>query len=96
MSKSFRLRFFHDGINSIDSSFDYIRLYAVLRTTRDGEVQVRRVADLNTSDVISYCSSHYGKFDFIDNGIIGESIDSTYLYYVGGANIIAGCIAQKD
>lgn len=34
--------------------------------------------------------------DYIDNGTLGETIDPTQLLYIGGEDIIAGTITQKD
>lgn len=91
--KSFTL-----AIDGIDQNYDYMRLYCVQRTTLNGEVYVRRVQDFPTD-------SNLGKYDaitnpdgkpFTDNGVLGELVDSTYLMYVGGEELIAGCFTQKD
>ena len=35
-------------------------------------------------------------FEFLDNNLTGEIVDSTLLYYIGGEDIIANTIVQKD
>ena len=35
-------------------------------------------------------------FEFVDNNSTGEIVDSTLLYYIGGEDIIANTIVQKD
>lgn len=80
--KSFTL-----AIDGIDQNYDYMRLYCVQRTTLNGEVYVRKVQDFpKDTDPITYT----------DNGVVGELVDSTYLMYVGGEELIAGCFTQKD
>lgn len=78
-------------IDNVDKQFEYLRLYAILRTTKDGEISIRKVADISTKEIDSN-----SPYSFTDTGNLGESIDSTYLFYVGGSNIIAGCIQSKD
>ena len=80
--KSFTLQ-----IRNIDQNYDFMRLYCVQRTTLNGEVYVRKVQDFpKGTDPITYT----------DNGVVGELVDSTYLIYVGGEELVAGCFTQKD
>lgn len=81
--KSFTLR-----ISNVDQNYDFMRLYCIQRTTLNGEVYVRKVHDFpkGTPTIDSYT----------DNGIVGELVDATYLMYVGGDELIAGCFTQKD
>ena len=74
-------------ITGIDQNYDYMRVYCVQRTTLDGEVFVRRVQDFPKGE---------NQVVFTDNGILGESVDSSYLIYVGGDELVAGCFTQKD
>lgn len=82
--KSFTLK-----IDNIDQNYDYMRLYCVQRTSLNGEAFVRKVQDFPKGTDL-YTNP------FTDNGIIGEAVDSTYLIYVGGEELIAGCFTQKD
>ena len=44
----------------------------------------------------TYIDPIYPSVSFIDNGTLGETIDPTQLLYIGGEDIIAGTITQKD
>lgn len=69
--------------------FDFIRIYSIFRTSIDATPTVKIVKDVNISDA----SSHV---EYTDNNEGGESIDPTVLLYVGGENIIANTLTQKD
>lgn len=74
-------------ITSPDTNFDYIRVYSIHRTSQNGTPEVKRVVDLaNTKTSISY----------IDTGVDGEIISTTYLNYSGGESITASAITLKD
>lgn len=76
-------------IENADSNFDYIRIYSILRTSINATPEVKRVADvlvISSSDKIVY----------IDKGLTGDAVDPTELLYVGGEDIKAGTMAQKD
>lgn len=83
--KSFTLNF-----SGVDTNFEKMRLYCVQRTTLNGEVYVRLVHEFKVEDMTPE------PFSFTDNGVVGESVDPTYLIYVGGDELIAGCFTQKD
>ena len=81
---------FNIEIQGVDS-FDFIRVYSIHRTSIDAVPTVKIVEDIpvslmNSSEVIT-CT---------DDGTKGYTIDPTQLLYIGGRNIIAGTIAQKD
>lgn len=87
VSNSFKIE-----ITEIDDSsnrFDFLRIYSILRTSEEGEVQVKRVADIplyeDTTDIT-----------FIDTGTIGDAVDPSLLLYIGGEEIIAQTMAAKD
>lgn len=75
-------------IGNIDTKFDYVRIYSIQRTSLNGEAITKRVADveIGSDTTITYT----------DTGTTGESIDSNYLLYLGGKNIIAQCLHAKD
>ena len=55
--------------------------------------------DYNTSFVLKEIidnSNATPSIEYIDNGTLGETIDPTQLLYIGGEDIIAGTITQKD
>lgn len=74
--------------NPQNDKFQYLRIYSIARTSIDAVPTVKRVADieLDESEVIEYT----------DNGTIGDIVDPTMLLYLGGKDIVAGCIAAKD
>ena len=75
--------------NQYDNTFDYLRIYSILRTSVDTTPQVRKVVDIevkNRTDAITY----------IDTGVGGESMDPTELYYIGGELVTVGTMDHKD
>ena len=83
IANSFKL-----SIESLDDSFDYIRIYSILRTSKDATPLVKRVQDLYIKEST--------KIEFIDSGNQGDVIDPTELLYKGGELITAKTIEQKD
>lgn len=82
VSNSFKIT-----INNIDTNFDYLRLYSIHRTSLDAQPSVKLITDLKADkDTIEY----------VDTGIIGETIDPVELLYKGGEYIIPKTLAQKD
>ena len=75
-------------VSNVDTNFEYMRIYSILRTSRDAVPLVKRVQDIgiNGSTALSY----------IDNGIVGDTVDPTELLYKGGEEIKAGTLEQKD
>ena len=71
----------------LDDKFSNIKIYAVQRTSFNGTPSVRSI----NKKIIDYKS-----FTFIDNGLEGEYVDPTELFYKGGESIIPKTIAQKD
>lgn len=63
---------------------EYIRVYSILRTSKDSVPLVKRVQDIKHNST------------FIDNGLLGETIDPTELLYKGGEYIVAKTISHKD
>lgn len=76
-------------ISNLDYSFDYVRIYSILRTSIDSTVTCKRVIDLAipTTDE---------KIVYTDTGLNGSSIEPTELLYVGGEEVLFGTMAQKD
>lgn len=80
--------FYIEVINP-DTKFDYVRVYSILRTSVNATPQVRKVIDLSIPEDGSFVK-------YVDNGTSGSTIDPTELLYIGGEQIIAGTLAQKD
>lgn len=76
-------------VNNIDNNFDYMRIYSILRTSKDGTPLVKRIQDLEITENVS-------SLTYIDNGTSGETVDPTELLYKGGEEIAAKTIEQKD
>lgn len=73
--------------STLQQDFDYIRIYSILRSTKDAIPSVKIVADIKipTED-----------YTYIDTGRTGSSIDPSQMLYIGGEDIIAGTLTQKD
>lgn len=80
---SFRLEF-----TGLDTSFDYIRVYALTWTSLSTQPQ----ADIVGEALIN----ESGKASFTDTGVSLASIDPASVLYLGGDMISAGTISQKD
>lgn len=79
---------FDISISNIDNKFDYLRIYSIQRTSIDSTPICRVVADISVSDS--------NNINYVDNGIIGSTIDPTELLYIGGEEVIFGTMTQKD
>lgn len=77
-------------IKNIDTSYDYIRLYSIQRTSLNATPIVRRVVDIDLS------KSDNRIISYTDNGYLGETLDNASLLYLGGETITAETFAQKD
>lgn len=75
-------------INDYENKFDYIRVYSILRSTKDTTPSVRRVTDIEILDNTT--------ISFIDTGTTGDSIDPQSLLFLGGQSIVAGCISSIE
>lgn len=74
-------------LTGIDTAFGYVRIYSILRTSINGTPITKRVADIPITG---------STMTFTDTGIIGDSINPTELFYVGGTQLVPSTIAQKD
>jgi hypothetical protein len=80
---------FNIEISGIDSHFDYLRIYSIIRTTLNAVPTCKRVQDIDLSTVGN-------TIKFIDTGTVGDTVDSTSLLYIGGEDIIPNSICAKD
>lgn len=67
--------------------FDYVRVYSIVRTTRNTTPIVKRVVDLSLSS---------SKIEFTDDGYQGSTVDPTELLYIGGETIVPKVFEHKD
>lgn len=80
---------FHITINNIDKNFDYIRLYSIQRTAIDSTASVRLLDDISIDKSKS-------EVEYTDNGTGGATLEPSELQYVGGREITASTMADKD
>lgn len=80
---------FNIYISNVDTSFDYLRIYSILRTSKDAVPLVKRVQDI---EIIANKSAYV----YTDSGYSGDTVDPTELLYKGGEEIIAKTMEQKD
>lgn len=77
-------------IDGIDNNFEYIRIYSIQRTSLDAIPQVKHVTDIKIDSIQS------DETFFIDTGIYNSIIDPTLLLYIGGREILAQTMVNKD
>ena len=86
------------NVNGIDTNFEYMRIYSIHRTSLDQVPTVHIVKDIK---IVEYNADQdkdvtVNNVTIIDNGTYKETIDPTLLLYIGGREIYARCITQKD
>lgn len=74
-------------LDNLDTSFDYVRIYSILRTSINAAPQCNIVADLKVEDRV---------LTFVDNGTVGEAYDYNALLYMNGEAFSSKTIAEKD
>lgn len=74
-------------ISNIDTSYDYIRIYAAYRTGLNSTAEGRIVAELETSDTV---------LSFSDYGTNYQNYNAEDIHYLGGQNIIASTLDYKQ
>lgn len=79
------------NINNKEFKYDYVRLYAIHRSSINGTPSVRVVADLKLDLTIDI-----NNVSFIDKGTTGAIISPTELLFKGGESIIANTLNSKD
>lgn len=85
-------------IEGVDTDFDYVRIYSIQRMAVNGTPAVRRVVDLKIADAQEYKIDNvaYKKIEYVDTGSSGDTVAPTDLLYIGGREIVAGTMAEKD
>ena len=78
-------------VNNIDSSFDYLRIYSIQRTSINGTPICKRLQDVSLREMVN---NNY--VSYIDTGVNGNIIDPTELLFKGGETITAKTMTQKD
>ena len=80
---------FEITLENPDKNFEYVRIFSIQRTSLDAAPIVKKVVDLPIN-------SNTTKLNYIDTGMLGETIDPTELYYIGGEQITAETFTSKD
>ena len=78
---------FYVQMTSTDQHFDYVRAYAIIRTSENGTPSVRLLGDFSNSAA---------GISFVDDGALGSSVDATSLLFVGGEPVCPSTITIKD
>lgn len=76
------------NISNLDKNFDHIRVYAATQTTLGAEPVVRIVEDVSIKDIDTAT--------IIDTNISDIIVESSKILFLGGNQIIASTIEQKD
>lgn len=82
---------FELSIENIDTSFDYLRIYSIHRTSIDAVPEVKQLPDISLDNLDTS-----KPLKVIDTGTEGSIADPTKLLYIGGRDIIAKCMTAKD
>lgn len=78
---------FQIKVENVDQKFQYMRIYSIQRTSIDAVPTVKRLVDIPiTASILTYT----------DTGTVGDTVDPTKLLYIGGEQIVAHTIEQKD
>lgn len=75
---------------TVDTAFDKINVYSIIRTSEDAGLQTRLVTqlDINQEQPQDYV--------YVDTNLSGETIAPTDLLYKGGEELVADTLATKD
>ena len=74
-------------VTNLDSTYDYVRLYQILRTAINGQYVAYIIGE---SSIIN------DEALFVDDGAHYTAIDASSLLYLGSQNLVAGTMTQKD
>ena len=74
---------------TVDTGFDYINIYSIIRSSEDAGLQTKLVTQL---DILEERTT----YEFIDSNVTGETIATTDLLYKGGDELVAETMAAKD
>lgn len=78
-------------LQGLDTNYDYARLYSIQRTSLNGDTIVKMLSDIPINR-----DSDDSSIVYVDNGTTGNLIDPFELLYVGGKEIKALTMIDKD
>lgn len=80
---------FRLDISDLDNTnYEYLRIYSAKRTSLDGPIQLSIVNDVNIKNTLN--------ITVIDTNDNQEVLDPSLINYIGGTEVIAGTLAQKN
>lgn len=77
---------FRISLSNLDTSFEYIRVYAIIRTSKNATPSVRIIGNYEVSSNLTV----------VDNGSVGSSVDATSLLFIGGEPVAPSTFTSKD
>lgn len=75
---------------TVDTAFDKINIYSIIRTSEDAGLQTRLVTQLDVDP------EQTQDYVYVDTNLSGETIAPTDLLYKGGEELVADTLATKD
>lgn len=78
-------------IKDLDSTYEYVRIYSMLRTSQDSAPHTKAVADVKIVK-----NEDTNSIFYVDKNNYGQSINFTDLLYIGGEQFIFHTMTQKD
>lgn len=79
-------------MSNADQKFDYVRIYSIQRTSLNNVPFVKLLTDIPVSNIASGDPVTI----YVDDGTSGSTMDPTELLYIGGHEITALTMADKD
>lgn len=75
------------NVSGLDSTFEYIRIYQIIRTSLDTQAAAYIIGDASVID---------GKAVFVDDGAHREATEASSFLFIGSQPVIANTMTQKD
>lgn len=75
-------------VSNVDTRFEYLRVYSIQRTSLNGTPICKRLQDIELGNDTSV--------QYIDTGTNGDIVDPSSLLFIGGEEVIAETLCQKD
>lgn len=81
-------------VNNPDTNYDYLRLYSIQRTSVNATPIAKLLDDISLKGLPEKNDVPY--LTYTDNGTTGASVDPTEILYLGGKEITALTMTEKD
>lgn len=76
------------SLSNLDTSYTYVRIYSIIRTSINSTPEIKIVADVKIEEDRT--------INYIDTNTVGSTVDPTLLLYLGGVSLSAETLTQKD